>query len=158
MKVQYKEFKTGEEVAEWYDADNIIQIIPLNPGFGVFSEENPNAYPAYPDDFYPFESKKEFPENGDKGLYFEKNTGNYYRWDGTSYVQVGSTRPMDLEEVRRKNEQSEKIEKKRQEQSLKKIKILNFVDVLVVILGIIALLTLISVILVGVIWKISGKS
>ena len=27
MKVRYKEFKTGEEVAELYAADNIIQII-----------------------------------------------------------------------------------------------------------------------------------
>lgn len=38
MKVRYKEFKTGEEVAEWYAAENIIQIVPLNPGFGVFSK------------------------------------------------------------------------------------------------------------------------
>ena len=38
MKIEYREFKTGEAVAEYYSADYIVAIVPIENGFGVFSK------------------------------------------------------------------------------------------------------------------------
>ena len=36
--MKYKEFTTGKEVAEYFNSRNIVQIVKLESGFGVFYE------------------------------------------------------------------------------------------------------------------------
>lgn len=34
--MKYKEFTTGKEITEYFNSRNIIQIVKLESGFGVF--------------------------------------------------------------------------------------------------------------------------
>lgn len=36
--MEYKEFTTGKEIAEYFNSRNIVQIVKLESGFGVFYE------------------------------------------------------------------------------------------------------------------------
>ena len=36
--MKYKEFTTGKEIAEYFNSRNIVQIVKLESGFGVFYE------------------------------------------------------------------------------------------------------------------------
>ena len=51
----------------------------------------PSEYlPSYVDDVLEYDSKNDFPKDGETGkIYVDKSTNLTYRWSGSAYIQVG---------------------------------------------------------------------
>lgn len=99
------EFKRADNIQDWFSipkaSDSNSGIITKEMFNGIPFMENkkiPVKYlPDHLDDIIEYDTKENFPENGEKGvLYVALDTNHFYRWSGSSYIDMSDVNPTTI--------------------------------------------------------------